>query len=56
MKDPSKRRMQAFLSAMPAHCVNLGVMVNKLDESLVRKIFDAPAFDELREFLRKLSP
>ena len=56
MKDPAKRRTQAFLSAMPEHCVNLGVMAEKLDQSLTDKIFAARAFAELREFLRKLSP
>ena len=55
MKDPAKRRTQAFLSAMPEHCVNLGVMAEKLDQSLTDKIFAARAFAELREFLRKLS-
>ena len=55
MKNPAKRQIQAFLSAMPAHCVNLGVMVNKLDKSIVSGFFDAPAFNELRQFLQALS-
>ena len=55
MKEPAKRQIQAFLSAMPEHCTNLGVMVNKLDKSIVSGFFDAPAFNELRQFLQALS-
>ena len=55
MKDPAKRQIQTFLSAMPTHCVNLGAMVNKLDESIISGFFDAPAFNELRQFLQGLS-
>ena len=56
MEEQSKRRMQTFLSAMPRHCVNLGVMVNKLEKPLIEKILNAPAFGEVREFLRNLAP
>ena len=55
MKEPAKRQIQAFLSAMPEHCINLGVMVNKLDKSVVSDFFNAPAFNELRQFLQTLS-
>ena len=50
-QDEEKKKAQAYLSALPENKVYLGVAA---EDKVID--FSAPAFDELKGFLKKLSP